>query len=262
MGSIAASRGDGDTRSAAAVLGVAVLHIPLTQEEQDTVRRLPLFNGLPNDLFRQLIETSAVKMAEKGQTLFHIGDPADCFYVVLAGWVKVSRVTADGEEAVLGVFTGGESFAEAAMLMGGKFPAGAEVVEDARLVRFDSELLNQMIRSVPDAAMAMLSSMSRHLHLLVHEIEQLKTRTATERLIDFLLRMSRVRHGPATVSLPYDKALIAQRLAIKPESLSRVFSNLRRIGVRSERRSVQIADVARLAAYRNRALPRGAKAGD
>jgi hypothetical protein len=40
-----------------------------------------------------------------------------------------------------------------------------------------------------------------------------------------------VEHGCCVIALPYDKNLIAARLGLKPESLSRAFANLRSVGV-------------------------------
>ncbi|MBV8444030.1 MAG: helix-turn-helix domain-containing protein, partial [Hyphomicrobiales bacterium] len=55
--------------------------------------------------------------------------------------------------------------------------------------------------------------------------------------------------GPARIALPYEKALIANRLGMKPESFSRALGKLGEVGVVVERESVTISDVARLAAF-------------
>ena len=81
------------------------------------------------------------------------------------------------------------------------------------------------------------------LHSMVTEIEQLKTRTATQRVCDFFIRRCAVDEGPAVISLPYDKVIIASRLGMKPESLSRILNRLRKIGVKTESGRVAIADV-------------------
>nr|HMQ57545.1 hypothetical protein [Rhizobiaceae bacterium] len=51
------------------------------------------------------------------------------------------------------------------------------------------------------------------------------------------------------VALPFDKALLAGKLGIKPESLSRAFNRLKSCGVRIERDMAVIADVACLADF-------------
>jgi hypothetical protein len=51
------------------------------------------------------------------------------------------------------------------------------------------------------------------------------------------------------VTLPYDKVLIAARLGMKPESLSRAFARLREFGVRVKQNHAALADVAKLRDY-------------
>jgi CRP-like cAMP-binding protein len=149
----------------------------------------------------------------------------------------------------MGLFTRGESFAEAAMFMGGKFPASAEVVEQARLLRVESGPFKKRLHAEPEIAVAMLASLSRRMHYLVGQIEQLQVHSGTQRVADFLLKLCAIREGPAEIALPYDKSLIASRLGMKPESFSRALARLRDLGLRTERSHVAIADVAALVEY-------------
>ena len=51
---------------------------------------------------------------------------------------------------------------------------------------------------------------------------------------------------PCTIELPYDKSLIAGRLGLKPESLSRIFARLRTVGVDVRASDVVVDDAAKL----------------
>ncbi len=79
--------------------------------------------------------------------------------------------------------------------------------------------------------LSMLASTSQHLHMLIQQIEQLKAHTGVQRVAEFLLEQTSSVSGSCMLQLPYDKALIAGRLGIKPESLSRAFQRLREHGV-------------------------------
>jgi hypothetical protein len=52
--------------------------------------------------------------------------------------------------------------------------------------------------------------------------------------------------GAHTIALPSDKTLIAGRLGLKPESLSRAFAKLKSCGVDVRASHVTLRDVARL----------------
>jgi CRP-like cAMP-binding protein len=158
-------------------------------------------------------------------------------------------MTPDGTEAVVGVFRRGETFAEAAMFLGGRYPVNAEVVVPSRLLRVDGAMLIKRIREQPDLALSMLASASYHLKALVEHIEQIKILSAPQRIADFLVRLCPVREGGCTIDLPYEKALIASRLGMKPESFSRGLAKLRPLGVSVEREQVSIVDVALLSQF-------------
>ena len=210
------------------------------------IRGTPIFSGLAEESLGLLLAQARIREHERGETLFRQGEPATCFFVVLDGWVKIYRLTRGGDEAVLGVFSRGQSFAEAAAFTGGEYPASGESVAESRLLSVPSPGLIDAIRESPDIGLAMLASTSRHLHRLVRQIEQLKARTGTQRVAEFLTSLCPVEEGPCTIGLPYDKALIAGRLGIKPESLSRAFTRLRNVGVRIDHSSAAISDVADL----------------
>lgn len=216
----------------------------LTEEDREVVQRLPLFATLSSDTLEALLEGSTTREYEKGEILFHREDPANGFFVVLSGWVKLYRTTQDGGEAVLGIFSRGESIAEAAAFLNKSYPVSAEAAEESRVLRIQTKKFLDQLRNTPEIAVNMLASMSRRLHHLVMEVEQLKTRTATRRMVEFLVHLCTVREGPQVIMLPYDKHLISGRLGIKPESLSRILARLRKMGVKTDQNRVAINDVA------------------
>jgi CRP-like cAMP-binding protein len=213
------------------------------------VKAAPIFASLPPQAFEALVEGATVKVVSRGELLFVQGDPVTAFFVVLDGWIKVYRLTPSGGEAVVAVFTRGQSFAEAAAFAGGRFPASGEAVTEGRILRLHSGNLLRLIRQNPDVGLAMLASTSQHLHMLVQQIEQLKAHTGAQRVAEFLSSLCAEQQGKCKIGLPYDKALIAGRLGMQPESLSRAFVKLRQIGVHIEQNIALIDDIDRLRAY-------------
>lgn len=221
----------------------------MTPLDWNIVRATPLFGAMPVDAMRSLLGNTAPRDFAKGVILFQQGEPAKDFFVVLDGWVKVYRQTPEGDEAVVIVFKRGESFAEGAIFAGGRYPVSAETVAPSRLLQIDGHHLRQSILENPSLAFPMMASVSGHLKALVEQIEQMKLLSGAQRLAEFLLRLCPHAETEAMVGLPYDKALIANRLGMKPESLSRSLSRLRKLGVEVEREQVHISDIRRLVAF-------------
>ena len=222
------------------------MKVTFKPSDMEAIRSTSIFSGLREDLLDRLVSDAIISNCDRGEILFVQGEQASYFFLVLEGWVKVYRATAGGDEAVVGVFTRGRTFAEAAAFTGGVFPATAEAVTDARVLRIPANRLFQKISESPELGLAMLASTSMHLHQLVLQIEQLKTHTGAQRVAEFLVSIAPCASGPCTVQLPYDKALLAGKLGLKPESLSRAFNRLKEYGVEIVRDNAIIQDVRRL----------------
>ena len=214
-----------------------------------TARAAVLFSSLPTAIADPILQRSLTKSYKRGETIFCQGDEAQNIFVVLDGWVKLFRITPTGAEAVVGVFTKGRSFGEAVAFENSSYPVTAEAVTDTRLLLVRTSLLTTMMHDKPEIAMAIVSSTFRHLHSLVGQVEQLKAHTGAQRVAEFLLELCDADRGSCTITLPYDKTLIAGRLGMQPQSLSRAFSRLEAQGVKITHNQATIMDIDQLREY-------------
>ncbi len=221
----------------------------MDQHDWQIVRATPLFQTMSKEATERLLDGQGARVFEKGSLLFQQGTPADYFFVIIDGWVKIYRATPDGTETVVHVFRRGETFAEAALFLGGRYPVSAETVSTSRLLRISGQALRRSIRDDPDVALAMLASASHHLKLLVEQIELMKRLTGPQKLASFLVGLCPLSDGRCKVMLPYEKSLVANRLGMEPESLSRAINKLRPFGVQFDKDEVVIEDVQRLAKF-------------
>lgn len=227
------------------------------QDDMGIISNSVLFKNVPDKISQVLLVDSRQTEIPAGQTLFIQGESAKSMFVVLEGWIKLTRLTKSGDEVVVTVYSSGESFGEAAALQGGLYPVSAEAVTDCRLVKIKAKTVLKAIRTKPELAVAMLSCTFRHLHELVMQIEDMKARSGVKRLAAFLIALSLPdAKGNCTFPLPYDKSLIAARLGMKPESLSRAFAKLRDIGVIVAGNKITITDVKHLHRYVEEDRPR------
>lgn len=224
----------------------------ISERDLDVIRAAPMFSALSSSELDALLEQSELQAHARHSTLFEQDEPAGAFYLVLDGWTKLFRMTAGGEEAVVGVFTRGDCLAEAPCLSGGRYPVSGQTVTEARLLAVPARRIVERIRLNPEVGLAMLASTSLHLRKLVDQIEELKARTGPQRLAEFLIGLAPVAQGPCTIALPYEKLLIAGRLGMKPETLSRAFQRLRPVGIRINQNAIAVSDIARLAEFAGR----------
>jgi CRP-like cAMP-binding protein len=218
----------------------------MRHEHSDTARKSILLRSLPDEVVQTLLSTASVRHHDRGATLFLQGEPATGIYIVMDGWVKLYRIAPSGAEAVVSVFAPGDSFGEAVALTKSPYPVAAEAASECSVMRIDVDAILWLVRDRPELAVAILASTFMHLHRLVAQIEQLKAQTGAQRVAEFLLELTPCEAGACEVNLPYDKVLIAGRLGMKPESLSRAFARLRDHGVTIRHSTASISDVAAL----------------
>jgi CRP-like cAMP-binding protein len=125
----------------------------------------------------------------------------------------------------------------------GAFPLHAEIIEDATLIKVGRRAFINTLQSDRSVGYRMLASLCRWHQRLSSEIRHLKEQPPWQRVAEFLLALTDAREGTALVALPFNKEILASRVGIRRESLSRVLARLRDMGVRTEGNSVRIDDV-------------------
>lgn len=220
----------------------------------EVIKKTPLFQSIDMPAIEELASRCHEKKFKKGREIFAMGDKAEDFFVILKGWVKLYRVSKEGDEVIIHVFGPGESFAEAAVFNDKKaYPVNAQAVEDTILIDIPRSFFIQKIEKDTQFALRMLGAIASRQHYLVQQLEQVTTRTAPQRIGAFLLRFCRRKEedgdGNWVVNLPYDKSIISTRLNIKPETFSRALAKLEPYGVHLENRRIIIHDIEELMDY-------------
>ena len=132
------------------------------------VHRNPLFTGLRSDQLQALCADSLVRSIGQGGLIFQQGDPPKHFFVVLSGWVKLTRHQSDGVEVVIEIFGPGESFAEGAINLKGGYPVTAEMIEAGEVLAIPASAFFKRLREDPDLAVSIVSALSTKCGLPVH----------------------------------------------------------------------------------------------
>lgn len=225
--------------------------MPVEEPIVDELRSTYLFASLNDTQLHTLLSGARRHQCLPGRILFAHGEKAQHFYWVRDGQIKLYRVSSSGNEKVIELVAAGEHFAEALMFMGEQshYPVTAEAIGRAEVWSFDSRTFLALLGDSPGTAVRLLTLMSRRVYTLINEIDLLSLQTATTRVVDFLLS-EYAQAGGCRVALRTTKHLLAARLSIKPETLSRIFGRLASDGLISVRKGeVLLHDPLALQAY-------------
>jgi CRP/FNR family transcriptional regulator, cyclic AMP receptor protein len=111
--------------SAGAVYSYSSFLFPLMDE--DTVRylqKLPLFQGLPEEVMVEMAAHVGRRQLVKDEILFRRGDPGNALYIIRRGWVKIVTEDPSGEELVLNHCGPGEVVGDLSLIDGEPRSAG------------------------------------------------------------------------------------------------------------------------------------------
>lgn len=195
----------------------------------NTLRTCQLFTGLALQDLDAIANFTTVKSLERGDYLFHEGDPAHGFYIVRRGAVNVHRVSAAGKEQVIHIFRTGDSFAEVALASATGYPADACALETTQVLLVQKAGILALLKRQPQLALRMLGSMSSHLRVLVGQIEDLTVKDVETRLANWLVKRcpNPPSEAPVKIELATTKRVLAAELGTVSETFSRTLAKFR-----------------------------------
>ncbi len=222
-------------------------------EQASAFDRNPLLTALPEAARRDISSRSRRISLQSGDILFHQGDPADRFFLVLDGLIKLSRMSPSGQEKVVHLTGAGETFAEAVMFMEGRqYPVTAQATSATELLAIPSEPYREALAASPESCFRLLADLSTRLHSRLRDIDQLTLQQAAPRVVNYLLTQApQDQNRRCIVTLKAPKHVLASRLSITPETLSRILHGLVDADlIRMDGREIEILDKDGLRARR------------
>ncbi len=197
----------------------------------ELLARQPLFQQLSMEHVNLMAAQTRERRLARGEMLFQKGDMPRGFYVVIFGQLKLAFPSPTGNEKVVDIIGPKQSFGEAVMFMDKPYPVFAEAISDTLVLHVPRDVIFELIRTEPTFAHLMLAGLSLRLHSRLQDVETYSLRSSAQRVVGYLLQqcpgeVSDLGEGEIQVTLPTTKQIIASRLNLTPETLSRIFHDL------------------------------------
>ncbi len=207
------------------------------------ISAIPLFNGLPDDQLNAIRQIAVEKQYNKGQTIFSEGDETKGFFVIVAGRVKIYKVSSEGKEQILHIFEVGQSFGEVTVFTGQQLPANAQTLAKSRLLLFPRSAFVGLVTANPSLALNLLAIMSKKLRQFAAQIGNLSLKEIPARLASYLIYLSEEQGAGDAVTLNVSKGQLASLLGTIPETLSRILGKMVKQGlIESDGPRIRILD--------------------
>ncbi|CAM5489110.1 Crp/Fnr family transcriptional regulator [Thauera mechernichensis] len=213
------------------------------------LHRIPLFSELSESDIQRVSRYTRDRHVGRGEVLFQRGDQPHGFYFVVSGQIKLAFSSPQGTEKVVEIVGAMQSFGEAVMFMNHPYPVFAEALCDTVLIHVGQAVVTELIDQDSTFAHKLLAGMAIRLHSLIQDVETYSLRSSMQRVIGYLLQVAD-SDTPCEIALPTSKQVIASRLNLTPETLSRIFHDLSEAGLISvQGKRITLHDPARLARH-------------
>ncbi|HEX7151347.1 MAG TPA: cyclic nucleotide-binding domain-containing protein [Thermoanaerobaculia bacterium] len=108
-----------------------------------------LFPGVNEALLGQLVDKAVVNSYGKDAVVFRENDPADAFYLIRNGMVKIAKTSGD-KEVVLSYLVAGNFFGEAALFSKGDRTATVTTIFPSDLIKLGKREFDEFLAAHPD----------------------------------------------------------------------------------------------------------------
>ncbi len=121
--------------------------------------QVPLFANTPEPQLRWVLERSTEVWLSVGEVLIQEGDPADYWYILLAGELRITKKMAS-HDVLLNTYRQGTFFGEVPILLGTSYVASCQALSASHLLRLEKDSFWHMVTKCSEISRVILQKMA------------------------------------------------------------------------------------------------------
>lgn len=191
-------------------------------------RALGMFAALPDEQLDALLSGAVHRHYRPGAAVFEQGEEARHFYVLLSGRLRVTQVTAEGQQVIVRMVNPGDLFGIAKALSRTDYPGTAAAVIDSAAIAWPMSRWSQLVAEFPGFATGAMQTMGERLQEAHTRMRELATEEVERRVAHAVLRLGnqagRKEAAGIRIDFPISKQDIAEMTGTTLHTVSRVLS--------------------------------------
>lgn len=206
-----------------------------TRLDERLLAQLPPFSQLSEAQIREVLDCARLAHVAAGDTVFREGDPAERFFMLLDGFVRVLRISEDGEQVVVLHIPAGQLFGIAKALSRSAYPATAEAASDGIVLAWPTALWDRFSRTYPGFLTETYKTVGERIGEMNERLVDLATKHVEQRVANALLRLLN-QSGRATeqgieIGFPLSRQDISEMTGTTLHTVSRLLSAWEKSGI-------------------------------
>ena len=217
----------------------------LPRLDESLLTHLPPFAALDGQQMRDILDQAVSRRYARGVAVFEEGMPAERFYMLLDGYVRVARMSATGDQVTLHYIPSGEMFGIARAFRLNLYPATAITAVEAIGLSWPMALWDGFLAQYEGLAEETFRTVGGRLTEKNDRIVELTSQQVQQRIANAILRMinqtGRKVEGGILIDFPITRRDISEMTASTEHTVSRLLSTWEREGIlESKRRRIMV----------------------
>ncbi len=199
-------------------------------------KKVPIFSFLSDEELKKIVDMTGHKSYKKGNLLCSEGEKSDTLFIINEGGVKISKLTKDGKEQIVHIFTSGDFFGELSLFSNDEtYNFDVYAISDLKVCTLTKENMNEILLTNPEISLKLLQVITKRLTQTENLAQNLATNDAEIRIAYMLLEFAE-KYGIPTdqgmqVKLPINREEMANYVGVTRETISRKLSIFEELGI-------------------------------
>jgi CRP-like cAMP-binding protein len=199
-------------------------------------KKVPIFSFLDNDELKKIVDMTGNKIYKKGDLLCREGEKSDTLFIINEGGVKISKLTKDGKEQIIHIYTSGDFFGELSIFNNNQtYNFDVYAISDLKICTLTKQNMDDILMSNPTISLKILQVITNRLTQTENLAQNLATNDAEIRIAYMLLELTE-KYGVVTdngiqVKLPINREEMASYVGVTRETISRKLTIFEELGI-------------------------------
>lgn len=219
----------------------------LPRLDESLLMHMPPFSRLVRAQIHVILDQASIRRYDKGMVIFHENDPADRFFLLLDGYVRVVQITTTGEQVTALHIPTGQLLGIARALGRDSYPATAIAADEALALSWPTRLWDSYAAEYDGFASETYKVVGQRIGEMNMRMIEMATQQVEQRVANAVLRLinqnGRKVEGGIEIDFPITRQDLSELTATTLHTVSRLLSAWEKQGlIQSRSKRIKVCD--------------------
>lgn len=208
--------------------------------DESLLHKLPPFSRLERREIREILDLATSRRFDEGVSVFEEGAPAERFYLLLDGYIRVVRITPTGEQVIALHIPPGQLFGIAPSIGRDTYPATAVTAAESLALIWPVRHWSRFVEKYDGFATETYKTVGKRIGEMNTRIVEMATQQVEQRIANAILRLvnqtgRKVENG-IEIDFPITRQDLSEMTGTTLHTVSRLLSAWEKQGLVESRR--------------------------